>query len=189
MATNDWRERASKVKLVLFDVDGVLTRGDIVYAAANESPAVEALEMKMFSVRDGAAIRWALREGLKVGILTGRTSNVVARRAKDLEIPFVWQGAKDKGAAFSRVLAETGLEASEVAAMGDDLPDLPVLLRAGVAACPADAHDEVKKRCHFVSALRGGEGAAREFLEEIFRAKGLWETILARHLAPGGEGP
>lgn len=139
------------------------------------------MELKFFHVRDGAAIRWALRGGLKVGILTGRTSRAVARRAADLEIPFVWQGAKDKGAAFSRVLSETGVKAEEVAAMGDDLPDLPVLSRAGVAACPADAHDAVKARCHFVSRFRGGEGAAREFLEEIFRAQGLWDGILKRY--------
>ena len=174
--------RAQNISLVLLDVDGVLTRGDIVYADSNANGAAEGLELKMFSVRDGSAIRWALREGLKIGLITGRTSRVVERRAKDLGVSFLWQGVVDKAAGFERVLSETKEAPGRIAYMGDDVLDLPILTQAGLAACPADAHEEVKVRCHFVSRFPGGGGAVRELLEEIFKAQGRWERILGRYL-------
>jgi 3-deoxy-D-manno-octulosonate 8-phosphate phosphatase (KDO 8-P phosphatase) len=172
---------ASKVELVLLDVDGVLTRGDIVYAEP-DAGAAEGLELKMFNVRDGSAIRWALREGLQVAFMTGRRSRVVERRAADLGVTLVRQGVKEKGAAFAALLKETGFRAEQTAAMGDDLMDLPILARAGFPGCPADAHEEVRKRCRFVSRFPGGGGAVREFLEEIFRAGGIWDKILTRYM-------
>jgi 3-deoxy-D-manno-octulosonate 8-phosphate phosphatase (KDO 8-P phosphatase) len=174
--------RAQKIATVLLDVDGVLTRGDIVYAESNADGAAEGLELKMFSVRDGSAIRWALREGLKIGLITGRVSRVVERRAKDLGVSFLWQGVVDKAAGFERVLSETKEAPGRIAYMGDDILDLPILTQAGLAACPADAHEEVKSRCHFVSRFPGGGGAVRELLEEIFKAQGRWERILGRYL-------
>lgn len=174
--------RAQNISLVLLDVDGVLTRGDIVYADSNANGAAEGLELKMFSVRDGSAIRWALREGLKIGLITGRVSRVVEHRAKDLGISFLWQGVVDKAAGFERALSETKEAPGRIAYMGDDILDLPILTQAGLAACPADAHEEVRARCHFVSRFPGGGGAVRELLEEIFKAQGRWERILGRYL-------
>lgn len=173
-------ERFKKIRLVLFDVDGVLTRGDIVYASPNSKDTAEALESKAFSVRDGAATRWALEEGLRVGFVTGRESRVVERRAKDLGVELLWQGAKDKGAAFDEAIQKAGVLPEQTSYMGDDIMDLAALRRAGLACCPADAHEEVKARCHFVSRFRGGEGAARELLEEILKAQHRWESILQR---------
>jgi 3-deoxy-D-manno-octulosonate 8-phosphate phosphatase (KDO 8-P phosphatase) len=174
--------RARNISLVLLDVDGVLTRGDIVYAESNADGAAEGLELKMFSVRDGSAMRWALREGLKIGLITGRVSRVVERRAEDLDISLLWQGVVDKATGLERVLSETKEEPGRIAYMGDDILDLPILTQAGLAACPADAHEEVKSRCHFVSRFPGGGGAVRELLEEIFKAQGRWERILGRYL-------
>ena len=157
--------------MLLFDVDGVLTDGSIeVHDDGSES--------KSFFIRDGAALVWARREGLKIGLLSGRSSAATTRRAAELGIAIVVQGVTDKGAACSEILEAHGMADLDVAYMGDDLLDLPVLARAGLSAAPADAVDEVKARVHWVSVHAGGRGAVREFIELILKARGRWTTTV-----------
>jgi len=172
---SDVLSRAQRVRLVLFDVDGVLTDCTVAIAADGN-------ETKMFSIRDGAAIVWAQRAGLEVGLLSGRPSDATSRRATELGIKLVIQGGPEKREPFLAVLAERGLMTNEVAYMGDDLVDLPVMTRVGLAGAPADAAPEVAARAHWVSRYPGGRGAVREFLELILKARGEWDTLLARFL-------
>jgi 3-deoxy-D-manno-octulosonate 8-phosphate phosphatase (KDO 8-P phosphatase) len=168
--------RAGRIRLLLLDVDGVLTDGSVVLTGDGQ-------EIKSFYVRDGTAIVLARREGIEVGLLSGRTSEVTTRRATELGISLVIQGEIDKRAAFGRILAMTGLEAAAVAYMGDDLLDLPVLREAGLSAAPADAAPEVLAAADWTSTRPGGRGAVRELVELLLRARGRWE-----HWA-GGEAP
>ena len=165
-------ERALRVRLLLFDVDGVLTDGGIlVHGDGSES--------KMFHIRDGAGMVWAQRAGLLVGLLSARSSGATAQRAAQLAIRIVQQGASTKVDGFDAILRQTGLGDTDVAYMGDDLLDLPVLRRAGFAAAPADAAAEVRAAAHWIAAAGGGRGAARELIEFILRAQGLWLSVLA----------
>jgi len=167
--------RARKLRLVLFDVDGVLTDGTLAISARGE-------ETKRFHIRDGAAIVWAERAGLMTGLLSGRASHAAERRASDLGMRILSLGATDKRAAFDAILTSHGLDDADVAYMGDDVMDLPVLARVGLSAAPLDAADDVRRRVHWVSRARGGDGAAREFLEAIFRARGVWDGIVRQYL-------
>jgi 3-deoxy-D-manno-octulosonate 8-phosphate phosphatase (KDO 8-P phosphatase) len=164
--------RAARLRLLLFDVDGVLTDGSVAIRD-------DGSESKSFSIRDGAALVWARREGLKVGWLSGRQSGATARRAAELGVSIAVQGAADKGAAYAEILRANGLAHEDVAYMGDDLPDLPVIALAGLSAAPADAADEVRARVHWVSTRSGGHGAVREFVELVLRARGRWAPIVA----------
>jgi 3-deoxy-D-manno-octulosonate 8-phosphate phosphatase (KDO 8-P phosphatase) len=157
--------RAKGLRLLLFDVDGVLTDGSVLIGS-------DGWEAKPFSIRDGAAIVMAQREGLVVGLLSGRPSDATTRRAAELGIGLVVQGGPDKRGAFAKIVA------SEVGYMGDDLLDLPVLARAGLAAAPADAVAEVRERVHWVSRHGGGRGAVREFIELVLRARERWPAIV-----------
>ncbi len=168
--------RAAAIRLVLLDVDGVLTDGRIVYDSAGA-------EAKAFHVRDGHRIKLAGRHGIRFGIITGRSSEVVARRAAELNIAIVRQGALKKLPVFEEVLAAEGLEPDAVAYMGDDIVDLPLLTRVGLAAAPADAPAVVRERAHFVATGGGGRGAVAELVELILAARGEWEAILAGYLA------
>lgn len=167
--------RSRHLRLVLLDVDGVLTDGTISVTGAGD-------ERKSFFIRDGAAIVWAQRTGLKVGLLSGRASNATARRATELDISIVMQGETDKRAGFLRVATTQGLQAEQIAYMGDDLLDLPVLQLAGLSAAPADACDDVRGRVHYVTQAPGGRGAVREFIELILRNRGQWDAVVQRHL-------
>ena len=159
--------RAGRLRLLLLDVDGVLTDGTVViHQDGNEG--------KAFSIRDGSAIVSARREGLEIGLLSGRPSGATTRRAAELGITMVVQGVADKGEAYARILDTSQLTDEQVAYMGDDLVDLPVLERAGLAAAPADAAEEVLARVHWVSRQPGGRGAVREFIELILKARGRW---------------
>src|SRR5918999_1127049 len=150
-------ERAGRVRLLLFDVDGVLTDGIVIMHA-------DGTESKGFSIKDGSAIVWAQRAGLPVGLLSARASGATTHRAAQLAIRIVQQGVSSKHAAFERILQESGIEENAVAYMGDDLLDLPVLTRVGLSAAPADAAAEVRRAVHWVSAAPGGRGAARELI-------------------------
>jgi 3-deoxy-D-manno-octulosonate 8-phosphate phosphatase (KDO 8-P phosphatase) len=153
-------QRAKKVRLLALDVDGVLTPGTIVYGSSGE-------ELKVFNVKDGLGIR-RLRDGnISVAIITGRSSFAVDRRAKDLDICHVFQGIKDKWSVLTGLCRQLDISVDEVAYMGDDLPDLEVLEKVGLAACPADAVEVVLKVCHFVSKHEGGNGAVRELCDLI----------------------
>jgi 3-deoxy-D-manno-octulosonate 8-phosphate phosphatase (KDO 8-P phosphatase) len=163
--------RARVLKLLLLDVDGVLT--DNTVTIPGEGP-----ESKQFFIRDGLGLVWAQRAGIAVGLLSGRASGATTRRAAELGIDLLIQGQNDKRAAYTQILAARNLRDEQVAYMGDDLLDLPVLSRVGLAAAPADAVDEVRTRVHWVSRFNGGRGAARELVEVILRARGRWDALV-----------
>lgn len=163
------------LKLLLFDVDGVLTDGTILIHA-------DGSESKYFNIRDGAGIVWAQRAGLTIGLLSARTADATAVRAAQLGIKIVSQGGANKLAEYERIVADHGLTDNEVGYMGDDLQDLPVLRRAGFSAAPADAAAEVRAAVQWVSPSGGGRGAARECIEHVLRAQGQWQAAVAGFL-------
>ena len=168
-------ERAARVRLVLFDVDGVLTDGKLlVHADGSES--------KVFDIKDGTGIVWAQRLGLTVGFLSARSSAATAQRAAQLGVTLVHQGVPSKLETYEQIADSLMLDDGEIAYMGDDILDLPVLARVGLAAAPADAAADVRSRVHWVAAARGGAGAARELIELILQAQGRWESVLATYL-------
>jgi len=168
--------KALAIRLLLFDVDGVLTDGTVIVHT-------DGTESKGFHIRDGAALVWAQRAGLTVGLLSARASGATAHRAAQLAIRLVVQGVSSKLDAYDRILRDTGLTDAEVAYMGDDLLDLPVLARAGLSAAPADAAPEVLRQVDWISTCGGGRGAARELVELVLRAQDRWETVLREYTA------
>ena len=162
------------MRLLLFDVDGVLTDGAVLMHA-------DGSESKSFHIRDGAALVWAQRAGLSVGFLSARTSGATAQRAAQLGIRIVSQGVAHKADAYEAICRQAGLEDSAVAFMGDDLLDLPVLSRAGLSAAPADAAPEVLASVDWVSSSGGGRGAARELIELVLRAQGRWNDVVQQY--------
>jgi 3-deoxy-D-manno-octulosonate 8-phosphate phosphatase (KDO 8-P phosphatase) len=168
------RERIGGIKLVLFDVDGVLTDGRI-YIDNN------GVESKAFDVRDGHGLKMLQRAGFRVGLLTGRESRIVDLRARELGIDLVFQGVREKLPVFEKIAGELQLKAEEIAYMGDDLVDLPVLRRAGFSATVADACEAVKPEVDFVSRYNGGRGAVREFCELLLKESGRWSGISSRY--------
>jgi 3-deoxy-D-manno-octulosonate 8-phosphate phosphatase (KDO 8-P phosphatase) len=170
-------ERLRPLKLLLMDVDGTLSDGRLDY---NENW----VESKSFDVRDGFGIYLAHTNGLKTGIVTGRNSPLVSQRAKELSIEIVYQSRRDKALVLDEVMKLTGLTANQIAYVGDDLFDLPLLLRVGFAAAPADAHEEVRRRVHFVTQNSGGRGAVREVIELILKGQGRWEEIVKGFCKP-----
>ena len=164
-------ERCRRLKLVLSDVDGVMTDGTVLLLP-------DGLEAKAFNIRDGLGIVLAQRAGLKLGLISGRSAESVARRAAELRMAVVRQGVRDKGAELRSVLAELRLSPLEVAYIGDDVNDLPVITQVGLSAAPADAPFEVRNAAFMVTEAAGGRGCLREFLEAILRARGDWERVL-----------
>jgi 3-deoxy-D-manno-octulosonate 8-phosphate phosphatase (KDO 8-P phosphatase) len=167
-------ETAKKIKLIAFDVDGVLTDGKVTYTSAGE-------EVKSFNVRDGHAIKLLSRVGLTGAIITGRSSPMVDRRAAELGIELVYQGSKDKIASLDEIAAKTGIGEEAIAYMGDDVVDLPVMKRVGLGCCPSDAAEEVLERADLVTAAAGGQGAARELIMLILKAKGLYDEVMGKY--------
>ena len=167
--------RAAKIKLILFDVDGVLTDGKILLHA-------DGTESKQFDIKDGTGMVWAQRAGLTVGLLSARTSAATGQRAAQLGITLVHQGVASKLESYEQIVDSLLIEDEQVAYMGDDVLDLPVLGRVGLATAPADAVEEVRNRVHWVSAARGGHGAARDLIEVILRAQDRWDALLAEYL-------
>ncbi len=170
------RERLRRIRLLLLDVDGVLTDGRIIYDA-------QGIETKAFDVKDGHGLKLLQRSGVQVGIITGRQSEVVDIRARELGIDIVYQGAKDKLVPFEEILQKLQLTADEVAYMGDDLPDLPVLRRAGWAVAPLDAVGEIKPYVHYVTSRPGGRGAVREVCDLLLQENGCWPELTSRYFA------
>lgn len=162
--------RCRRLRLVLTDVDGVLTDGAVLVLP-------DGREAKSFHMRDGLGIVLAHRAGLRTGVLSGRSSEAVERRARELGMAVVRQGVADKAAAFRRILEEEGLSAAEVAYMGDDVNDLAVMNEAGLSGAPADAAFEVRAQAFLVTEAAGGRGAFREFLEAILRAREDWDRL------------
>jgi len=166
--------RLKDIRLLLLDVDGVMTDGRIVYDA-------NGIETKFFNVKDGHGIKMLQRAGIEVGIISGRQSQVVVNRAVELGIDLVYQKALDKLAPYLEILALRGLSDEQVAFMGDDIIDIPVLRRVGFAVTPSDALDYVRDQAHFVTHNRGGWGAVRELCDLLLKGTGKWEQITARY--------
>jgi 3-deoxy-D-manno-octulosonate 8-phosphate phosphatase (KDO 8-P phosphatase) len=171
---NTFRDKAKLIKMLLLDVDGVLTDGTFERHGDDE--------VKRFHSRDGIGFALARRAGLKIGLISGRSSRAVEHRARELKLDFVRLGTDDKLSALQQALEQEGLSEEQVAFMGDDLPDLPVLSRAGLSAAVADAHAEVKSRVHYVTRARGGFGAVRELIDEILDAQGLLQDLIHEYL-------
>ncbi len=166
--------RASHIKLLLMDCDGVLTDGRLWL--------FEDGEQKGFNAHDGLGLELWHRAGLKSGIISGRNASVVERRAAELKMEFVRQGVEDKTHAFDEILSLAGIEESEVAYVGDDLNDIPLLLRAELAVAVANASEETRAVAHFVTQTAGGSGALREVIEMILKVQGRWADVTERFL-------
>lgn len=168
--------KAAQVKIMIFDVDGVLTDGGLYYGADGEP-------IKRFNALDGHGMKMLVQHGIATAIITARQSPIVLRRAKDLGVSHVFQGVHDKRTAFAQLLEQTGLSAAACGYIGDDVIDLPILTRAGFTASVANGHAAVKERVDYVSTAFGGNGAAREVCDLILHAQGHYETALAAYLA------
>jgi 3-deoxy-D-manno-octulosonate 8-phosphate phosphatase (KDO 8-P phosphatase) len=185
LAPPDVLARARKIRLFLMDVDGTLTDGGVCListtSAGGEDPVVS--EMKVFNAQDGQGLSLAHTMGIQTGFITGRSSPAVARRAKELKVAFVYLGQAKKDEAFSECIRLAGVTEEQVAYLGDDLPDIPLAQRAGLAVCVADGAPELAASCHFTTRRPGGRGAAREVVELILKAQGRWEEAVPKALA------
>jgi len=194
--------RAKKIKLILFDVDGVLTDGKLYifpapagiqqstqdHAAQHSAQGGFALvsqsliEAKGFHAHDGAAISLARLGGIKTGLITKRISETVALRARDLKLEYVYQGIQDKLTVFEEILRQAGLDANEAAYVGDDVIDLPIMRNCGLAIAVANARAEVKAEAHYVTPHAGGDGALRDATEYILKVQGKWKRVVSEYI-------
>jgi 3-deoxy-D-manno-octulosonate 8-phosphate phosphatase (KDO 8-P phosphatase) len=168
------------------DVDGTLTDGGVCLISSTETggdPKPQVTEMKVFSAQDGQGLSLAHTMGIQTGFITGRRSPAVARRAEELKVSFVYLGQATKTKAYEECLQKAGVTEDEVAYLGDDLPDIPLAQRSGLAVCVADGAPELKQICHFTTRKGGGRGAAREVIELILKAQGRWEEAVPLALA------
>lgn len=168
---SDLNQRCQAIRLILSDVDGVLTDGGIVYDNRG-------IESKRFNVRDGVGIRLWQKAGYRFGVITGRSSHIVKLRMAELEIEILRQGVENKMAAMRGILDELRLTPKQVCYLGDDLPDLPVVRAVGLGVAVADACEELRQAAHYVTTLPGGDGAVRETIEMILKAQSRWEDIV-----------
>jgi 3-deoxy-D-manno-octulosonate 8-phosphate phosphatase (KDO 8-P phosphatase) len=186
LASPDVLARARKIKLFLMHVDGTLTDGGVclistTVAEGSKEPAVS--EMKVFDAHDGQGLSLAHTMGIQTGFITGRQSPAVAKRAQELKVTFVYLGQAKKMRAFEECMQKAGVTEDEVAYLGDDLPDIPLAKRAGLAVCVADGAPELAAVCHFTTRRLAGRGAAREVVELILKAQGRWEEAVPQALA------
>jgi 3-deoxy-D-manno-octulosonate 8-phosphate phosphatase (KDO 8-P phosphatase) len=172
----DILEKAAKIKLVIFDVDGVLTDGSLFIGDDGQ-------EYKAFNSKDGHGIRMLQDGGVDVAIITGRVSNVVEHRVKDLGIKHVYQGKRQKLPAYEELVAKVNLSHDEIAYVGDDVVDLPVMTKVGLAICVQDGHPFVKKHAHWITERGGGKGAGRDVCEMLLDAKGKLNDMLASYVS------
>ena len=176
------QDRARRIKIILFDVDGVLTDGGIWFLpvpAADGTPATKMVEFKGYSAHDGAGITLARLGGMKCGVITKRTSDSVALRARDLKMEFVYQGQAFKMQAVREIMLKEGVTMEEIAYVGDDVIDLPVMREVGLAVAVANARERVKAEAHYVTPHSGGQGAGRDAIEFILEAKGVLDQCIA----------
>jgi len=166
--------RAAKIRLLCTDIDGVLTTGALHYGK-------EPGHTKAFHVRDGAAIKWLQRSGIPLAFISGLASDATVNRARDLGVEDCFAGHLEKGPVLDQLCTKYGLALDQIAHLGDDLPDLPLLRRVGLACCPSDAAPEVKDACHWVTPVAGGRGVLRLVAERILRTQGRWEAILSTY--------
>lgn len=182
-------DRAKKIKLILFDVDGVLTDGTIWFVPVpgndpagappgNSTSVIHRVETKGFSAHDGIGISLARLAGLKTGIVTKRISESVALRARDLKLDYVFQGIDRKPEALDKIFAEGQIQPEEVCYVGDDLVDLPIMRLCGLAIAVANARPQIKEIAHYTTPSRGGEGAARDAIEYVLKAQGRLDEII-----------
>jgi 3-deoxy-D-manno-octulosonate 8-phosphate phosphatase (KDO 8-P phosphatase) len=171
----DILEKASRIRLVVFDVDGVLTDGSLYIGDDGQ-------EYKAFHSRDGHGIKMLLRQGVEIAIITGRTSRVVEHRMKNLGITHVYQGKLEKLPAFHELLEKLGVAEEQTAYVGDDVVDLPVMRRVGLAIAVQDAHPLVRQHSHWQTPSPGGRGAARDVCELIMEARGVLDDVMSRYL-------
>jgi 3-deoxy-D-manno-octulosonate 8-phosphate phosphatase (KDO 8-P phosphatase) len=162
-----------QVRLVLLDVDGVLTAGEIIYDDAGQ-------QLKIFNVKDGIGIRLLKEAGIGVGIITGRTGQALHHRCENLGIDMVFDGVLQKDQALQKISAGTGIDTAAMAFVGDDLPDLPAMKQVGLAVAVGDAHEIVRRQAHVVTQAPGGRGAVREISEAILKAQGKWDGLIER---------
>ncbi len=174
--------RARKIKLLLFDVDGVLTDGKLFFLPLPAESQTNRIEFKGFHAHDGASISLARLGGIQTGLITKRSSETVALRARDLKLEFVYQGVSDKRACFDEVVEKAGLQREEAAFVGDDVIDLPAMRAGGLAIAVKNARAEVKKEAHYVTAHAGGDGALRDAVEFILKAQGKWKSVVEDYI-------
>jgi len=160
-----------KIKLLLLDVDGVLTDGSIAYTE-------DRTETKVFNVKDGLGIKMLHQSGINTGIVTGRSSSALLRRCRELGIDRVFDSVGDKAEVLDQILKETGLTSEEIAFIGDDLPDLPILRKVGLGIAVADAHALIREQADMITKNNGGHGAVREVCEMILKSKGVWQQLM-----------
>lgn len=168
-------EKLKRIKLLLVDVDGVLTDGTIIYDD-------KGVETKMFNVKDGLGIKMLTKAGIKVGIVTGRASKALYHRCDDLGISLIFDRARDKAGILDVITKQTGISAEHIAFVGDDLVDLPLMRKVGLSIAVADAHEMLLQDADMVTAAKGGAGAVREVCEAILKGRGVWEKTLERLL-------
>lgn len=177
-------ERARKIKVFLMDVDGTVTDGSVcLIAATDESGTSTVTEMKIFNAQDGQGLSLAHTMGIHTGFITGRHSPAVLRRAQEMKVDYVYLGQAKKTQAFEEIIEKAGVTAEEVCYMGDDLPDMRIAERVGLAVCVADGAPELKAICHYVTKRLGGHGTAREVVELILKSQGRWEEAVPQALA------
>ena len=185
LASPEVLARARRIKLFLMDVDGTITDGGVCListtAAEGETPIVS--EMKVFNAQDGQGLTLAHTMGIRTGFITGRKSPAVAKRAQENKVTYVYLGQAKKTQAFEECMEKAGVTEEEVCYMGDDLPDIPLAKRAGLAVCVADGAPELKAVCHYVTKRLAGRGTAREVIELILKAQGRWEEAVPLALA------
>jgi 3-deoxy-D-manno-octulosonate 8-phosphate phosphatase (KDO 8-P phosphatase) len=174
--------RARKIKLLLFDVDGVLTDGKLFFLPAPAGSQPGQIEFKGFHAHDGASISLARLGGIKTGLITKRRSDTVALRARDLKLEFVYQGVNDKRTCFEEVVKQAGLKPEEAAFVGDDVIDLPAMRAGGLAIAVKNARAEVKKEAHYITPHAGGDGALRDAVEFILKAQGKWKRVVEDYI-------
>jgi 3-deoxy-D-manno-octulosonate 8-phosphate phosphatase (KDO 8-P phosphatase) len=168
-------KRAKQIKILLMDVDGTITDGSVTLLSMADGTA---LEIKTFDAHDGQGLTLARTAGLRTGVITGRESPALRRRARELDIEFVYEKQPRKTAAYEEILKKAGVPEFAVAFLGDDLPDLPIMRRVGLAVAVGNATVEVKRAAHYVTKATGGKGAARELVELILKSKGIWKQMI-----------
>ena len=171
------KKRAARIKVLLMDVDGTMTDGSVTLLSQSDGTA---LEIKTFDAHDGQGLTLAQTAGLRTGCITGRESAALLRRAHEMKMEFIYMKHPIKKPAYEEILQKAGVPDSAVAFIGDDLPDIPVMRRVGLAVAVGDAVPEVKKAAHYTTRAFGGDGAVRETVELILRSKGIWPEMIAK---------
>lgn len=182
----DAKARARKIKLLLFDVDGVLTDGKLFFLPDNQI----FVEAKGYHAHDGVGISLTRLAGIKTGLITRRNSDNVAMRGRELKLDYVRQGIQDKLGVFKEILKQESMSAAEACFVGDDVVDLPVMWNCGLAIAVANARDDVKRDAHYVTKHAGGDGALRDAIEFILKAQGRWKQVLKKYIgerSPGSQ--